>query len=336
MAIKIHIVYQFTSGPWGGGNQFLKSLRNYLRSKEMYVEQAKDADVIVFNSHHHLMAAAWLKFRYPYKAFVHRLDNLMFLARGKGTEIDNLITTINRRISDGTVFQSEWCKEKFIERGLAPFLATVIHNAPDSAIFYPDKLRNKRNSDKRMKLISVSWSTNPRKGFPVYQYLDAHLDFNRYQMTFVGNSPVAFKHINHFPPMESGKLAELLRAHDIFISASEQEACPNALIEALHCGLVPVVIDSGSHRELMKDQGVLFNGVDDLIDTIDETVRKIDYFRSALHPESISQVGERYSDFCTRVVRAGSRKRLSLASISLIAGVLIKMRMMKAFRRAHA
>lgn len=34
--MKIHILCEFVEGPWGGGNQFLKALRRYLRKKGVY------------------------------------------------------------------------------------------------------------------------------------------------------------------------------------------------------------------------------------------------------------------------------------------------------------
>ncbi|MBA7489471.1 hypothetical protein ES702_00005 [subsurface metagenome] len=34
--MKIHILYKFIEGPWGGGNQFLKALRDYFRKVGVY------------------------------------------------------------------------------------------------------------------------------------------------------------------------------------------------------------------------------------------------------------------------------------------------------------
>ena len=40
---KIHILYKFKSGPWGGGNQFLKALRTALTQKGVYAETLDDS-----------------------------------------------------------------------------------------------------------------------------------------------------------------------------------------------------------------------------------------------------------------------------------------------------
>ncbi len=49
--MKIHILYNFREGPWGGGNQFLKALRGQLQGRGVYVDTPEDADVIIFNSY---------------------------------------------------------------------------------------------------------------------------------------------------------------------------------------------------------------------------------------------------------------------------------------------
>src|SRR3546814_6833227 len=48
---RIHIFYEFQDGPFGGGNQFLKALADFLRDAGRYAVCPNDADVILFNSH---------------------------------------------------------------------------------------------------------------------------------------------------------------------------------------------------------------------------------------------------------------------------------------------
>ena len=50
--MKINIFLDIKSGPYGGGNQFLKALRDFFIKKDVYSTSAKNADVILFNSHH--------------------------------------------------------------------------------------------------------------------------------------------------------------------------------------------------------------------------------------------------------------------------------------------
>ena len=47
------------------------------------------------------------------------------------------------------------------------------------------------------------------------------------------------------PPLPSRELAGLLRQHDIFVTATENDAYSNALVEALSCGLPAIYLESG-------------------------------------------------------------------------------------------
>ena len=40
--MKIHILHEFIGGAWGGGNQFLKALREYLKEKTFKITFSLD------------------------------------------------------------------------------------------------------------------------------------------------------------------------------------------------------------------------------------------------------------------------------------------------------
>ena len=52
--MKIHILHDFVGGAWGGGNQFLKALRQYLMENGLYADHYQSADTILVNSKDHL------------------------------------------------------------------------------------------------------------------------------------------------------------------------------------------------------------------------------------------------------------------------------------------
>lgn len=107
-------------------------------------------------------------------------------------------------------------------------------------------------------MIAVSWSDNSRKGGPVLRWLDQTLDHDRYEITFVGNTQESFERIRHLAPMPSRELADLLRQHDIFFTATQHDAYSNALVEALSCGLPAIYLDSGGSGEAVKEAGFAF------------------------------------------------------------------------------
>src|SRR5207249_7658350 len=119
----------------------------------------------------------------------------------------------------------------------------VIHNAADPAIFHATG-RAPFSVRRKVRLISTSWSDNVNKGAAVYKQLEKQLDWDRYEFTFVGRSRIPFDKIRVIPPQPSRELADLLRGHDVFITASLHESCSNALIEALSCGLPAVYVES--------------------------------------------------------------------------------------------
>ena len=68
----------------------------------------------------------------------------------------------------------------------------VIYNAVDNKIFFRG---NKEKINYPIKLIYDSWSSNIKKGFNYLKFLDENLDFAKFEMKFIGNSPFTFKNI---------------------------------------------------------------------------------------------------------------------------------------------
>jgi glycosyltransferase involved in cell wall biosynthesis len=62
----------------------------------------------------------------------------------------------------------------------------------------------------------------------------------------------------------------ILAGSDVLLLTSDMEGTPNALLEAQHCGCVPVVTDGGGSREAMRDgeTGILV-GLHDMTAAVD-------------------------------------------------------------------
>ena len=302
--MKFHILTDLKDFAWGGGNQFQKALKQYLISKNIYVEEICDADVVLANSHQwgsRLWEVFQLKRRNPDIIILHRLDGPVSVVRSNQSHlvVDKSIMSFNRRFVDGTVYQSKWSRSQCIEQGIdKKNKQVVIHNAPDPLIFYPP---GKRRKSKKTRLIGVSWSINERKGFDIYKYLDDYLDFSKYSFTFIGKSPIEFHNIKHKSTMVSEKLADELRKHDLFVHASYMESCSNSLIEAMNCGLVPVAMNNTSHPEIIQQPGLFFNGKKDILTVIEQVSGKINAFRESMRPPKIEDIGQDYVDFAVQI-----------------------------------
>ena len=300
--LRIHILYKFVEGPWGGGNQFLKALRDYFRKTGVYSENPEDADVILFNSHHLFNEVLGAKKKDPNKILIHRVDGPVSYIRGKDRLADEIIYMFNKLCTDGTIFQSNWSKAKNHELGLRKNnFETVIMNAPEPDIFYPLEHKRLPEGNENIKLIATSWSPNIRKGFDIYKFLDDNLDFNRYEMTFVGNSPIQFKNIKWIKPVPSQQVAKILKEHDIFVIASRNDPCSNSLIEALHCGLPAVARNDGGHPEIVGEAGETFEDEQDILNAIETVAQNYEYYRNKIKMATMEDIGKRYYEFADRI-----------------------------------
>ncbi len=302
VGVKIHILFPFQESPkGGGGNQFLKALKDRFLAAGIYEQTPEKADVILFNSHHDLRRVFCLKKKFPEKVFIHRIDGPIQLYRGKDKAIDNLIFTTDKLLADGVIFQSNWSREenRKLYRHFAKYEA-VIFNAPDQNIFNKSA-KKEFNPKAKIKLIAVSWSANLKKGFEIYKYLDTHLDFRKYEMAFVGNSAVVFKNIKLEKPVPSKELALILKRHDIYITASQSDPCSNSLIEALSCGLPAVALDNGGHPELVQKGGEIFAGKEDILQKIEKVANNYRHYQLCLPEFSLQKVSQQYFDFAKQI-----------------------------------
>ena len=317
--MQVHILWKFIDEPWGGGNQFLKALRQQFIKTGVYTDSPAAADIILFNSHQFQKKVVKLKLKYPKKIFVHRVDGPLFQTRGEAGKVtDTKIFFCNDLIADGTIFQSTWSRKKSYQQGMKKNLfETCIINAPDPEIFFPKRpFPNKKHTNRKIRLITTTWSSNPRKGFDIYHYLDKHLDFSRFSMTFIGNTDKSFTNIAVHTPLPSKDIGHALRKHDIFIAASTGEPCSNSFLEALHCGLPAIARNNSSYPEILCHNGLLFNGTHDILDKIDNLSKNLDQYCPPNYLPRLDQVANLYYLFFKRLDQSVQSKEYLPKKIS--------------------
>jgi glycosyltransferase involved in cell wall biosynthesis len=167
-------------------------------------------------------------------------------------------------------------------------------------MFHPPATREPLGG-RRLRLIATSWSDNPNKGADVFAWLDRHLDRDRFELTFVGRAPAAFERIRTVGPLASAPLAEELRRHDVYLAASQNDPCSNALLEALACGLPALYRASGGHPELVGDAGVPFSEADELPEALERLEAEIQERRAAIRVAPLSEIADRYLEVLARV-----------------------------------
>ena len=111
--------------------------------------------------------------------------------------------------------------------------------------------------------------------------------------------------INHNGSLSTAKkLIDVLPYHDIYVTASIEEAGANHVLEAMACG-IPVFyhVAGGSISEYCKDYGIAYKDFDELIDKIHivkENYKKF-YDKNMLYNDNIENVIEKYVKAIERV-----------------------------------
>jgi glycosyltransferase involved in cell wall biosynthesis len=177
-----------------------------------------------------------------------------------------------------------------------------VRNAIDPDIFH-SRDRIPFDLGRKIRLISSCWSDNPRKGGPVYKWIEEHLDWDRFEYTFVGRASEEFARIRQVDPVASVELAQILRQHDIYITASQNDPCSNAVIEALACGLPVLYYNHGGHPELVGHGGLPFNNTSEILTQLCNLVNNYDTFQSLIAVSSLEDVSARYLEVLQRIAR---------------------------------
>ena len=290
------LFHDFEPAPAGGGHQFLRALVAELGARGLVVEQGRlsgGTRACLFNSFNFDFRRL-RRFRREDCRFVHRVDGPIGAYRGFDDGTDARIATLNAELADATILQSRYSLERHAELGIELRNPVVIPNAVDPSIFHPHATREPLG-DRPLRVVASSWSTNPRKGAAVLSWLDANLDASKYVVTLVGQAAVPLTRIRRVGPLDSRGVAELLRQHDVYLAASRDDPCSNALLEALACGLPAAYLESGGHPELVGDAGLPFREPEDVLDVLDRLRVELDAFRARIVVTSIASVADRYS-----------------------------------------
>jgi glycosyltransferase involved in cell wall biosynthesis len=297
--VDIAVFHEFAPAPAGGAHQTLRAVVAELRRRGVRVGNntlSPSTRAVLFNSFNfdfaRLEAFAG---RVPGARMVHRVGAVTSLYRGYDDGTDRRVADINQRHADTTIAISHATIAMYRSIGIELVAPRVIYNGTDPGIFHPGG-REPFDHGRKTRLIAVSWSDNPRKGGPFYRWLERELDPDRYEFTFVGNTRDEFDRVTVVPPLPSDDLAELLRRHDIFVTATENDAYSNALVEALCCGLPAVYLDSGGSSEAVKEAGFGFTDREEVPALLDRLRDEYEDRQARIALPSLAEVADGYLD----------------------------------------
>jgi glycosyltransferase involved in cell wall biosynthesis len=290
----VAVFHEFHAPPYGGGNQFLLALVRELERRGVSVETNRlsgETPACLYNSFNFDFPRL-RRFARTDVQMVHRVDGPVGVYRGFDDGTDARIAEINK-LADATILQSQFSLDKHRELGLELRNPVVVLNTVDPAIFHPAAPHERHE---RLRVISTSWSGNPRKGGDILAWIDGNLDFDAFELTFAGNTEQTFERIRVVEPLASEPLADLLRSHDVYLAASRDDPCSNALLEGLACGLPAAFLRSGGHPELVGEGGLGFDDAEELPHVLYRLRYELDVRRGRIRVPSLADVADRYLD----------------------------------------
>lgn len=252
MRVCIPIDFQ----PHGGGHYFLQALSVYLTGCGWMVTDRLDVRCDVLFTNHWMVSRTQIlrAIRYnPRLRIVQRIDGAA-QDYGRHDDADHRQRQVNL-LTDLTIFQSQYCRYSTREKfAVIVHDGPVIHNPVDIERFRPEG--NRLSFPESTRVACVSWSTNPHKGtasiFAVAKYNP------RVGFILCGRFPNApdLPNLHALGVLGRDELATALRSCHVLLTFSQNEACPNHVLEALASGLPVLYDDSGAMSEVIGNCGV--------------------------------------------------------------------------------
>lgn len=201
---------------------------------------------------------------------IHRLNGMNWVHRRKWTGIrhflkaewGNLVLARIRGLADRVVYQSAFARDWWQrEKGSVSCPQFVIHNAVDLGVFTPG---NSTFSAEEFRLLMVEghhgggYDQGLVSGVALYRLLKTKCN-KPVSLTVVGDVPASLKQrfqddsqIKWLGVVDRSQIPDIDRSAHLLYSSDVNAACPNAVIEALACGLPVAAFDTGSLSELVQ------------------------------------------------------------------------------------
>lgn len=294
--MKIAFGFIMQDGPYGGGNSVIRSLANGAAAAGHTVVWSlndDDIDVIVYvdprvrSPNISFSAGAVLRYLTFRNSKAIAVQQIHDCDERKNTRSMNFRQRLAGYAADHIVCVGSWMLDlNLVPAGKRSFF-TAILNGGETEIFH-DRGHIPWSGSGPMKLITHHWGGHWMKGFDVYKLLDDLLDDQKWQdifeFTYIGNIPrdFQFRNVRHLQPVAGQLLADELRNHDVYITASINEPAGLHHIEGAMCGLPILYRTSGALPEYCEGFGISFDGPDTIQPAIRRMREEYDTWRASL------------------------------------------------------
>lgn len=303
--MRVYINRMPIPGPWGGGSKILTAVIDELNARGHWLTNDLNyADAYVcfdprenhrYADYRILRSIATLR----KKPLIQRVGDLGTHGKPELTEL--LKSTLNK--SDLLIFPSEYAKDYF-KGEFESSKAVVVPNGPMKC-FYEHRNENLSLQSETLRIVTHHWSMNEKKGFSTYDHIDKSLNLAdlKISMTYIGRLPenLTFRQIKHVSPMDESQLAIALPRFDVYLTASEDEAGANHVLEAAAAGL-PILasFNGGSIPEYCRKFGAIYGSFNpSMLDCLRD-IR--DHYQS--YKTSVLQYNRTVSDTAHEIVEA--------------------------------
>ena len=274
-------------GIGGGANTFARNFSNWLKShrnefiQERYIHRANLAIVIAHKVDEKSLSRAKSKGCF----IIHRLDeHVEEREEGNRRRKHELIKKINQ-LADVTVYQSE-----FVFQNMHPYLSCpesnkIILNGGDQAKFYPGEAPGSY-------IGHITWGIGQKKRLDLL-YSFARQYVNQ-QFLLVGNQEKSEYDFKSMPnvrcvgPVRRNRLLKYLHRMRWIYFPSENDPCPNTVVEGLLTGLPVCYNKEGGTKELVRNCGLPLERADEMDQKL-EQMRSHAINRTDLSFEKVAQ-----------------------------------------------
>ena len=169
---------------------------------------------------------------------------------------------------DGVLFSAVELADVFFERGYFPQRLSIFEVLEGTTTFAPAENQEWRDTRKKPRFVAVGDLIETKDPLTVLLAFKAVLeklpeatldfyfrrDFMKLELEEVLSASASLRdRVRLMGAIEHDDLEEVFRNTDYFISGSTREGGAYSLIEALACGVTPVVTDIPVHRTVLKD-----------------------------------------------------------------------------------
>ena len=301
MGKKIFFTFKPKGGSFGGGAFFVRNMITYLKKRghKVTFTLEKGIDIIFItdprkgkkSSSKSYSIDDIIKYKKlnPKVKILHRVNECE-IKRDKVIGIDQILLK-TMKIADKIIFITQWLQDYFVNKyNISTINCSVVINGCNNEFFFPKKENDKKviEENTKIKIITHHWSRNYLKGFEIYNKIDEYLNENphEFSFTFVGNYIKDFKptNITVLPPECDMKLGNILREHDIYLTASQNEPCGMHQLEGMSCGM-PILYREGSGgiKETCGNAGLEFSDFDDFLEKLQQIKKDYEFFKNNIN-----------------------------------------------------